>query len=116
MMAPNSQIAQKLYRRTIYSFADFLVLAKLKDGLSMSCDDMIRFIHRRFGVKVSPGTVYAHLYSLEQNRLLTGYFDTKKYAHAQRTYTITEEGKQSISEIIKQQNVLMDAIAGILRG
>lgn len=116
MMVPNSQIVQKLYRRIIYSFTDFLILAKLKDGLSLSCDDMIRFIHRKFGVKVSPGTVYAHLYSLEQDRFLTGYFDTKKHAHAQRAYKITEEGKQSISEIIKQQNVLMDAIAGILRG
>lgn len=115
-MGRNSQIAQKSRRRIIYSFADFLILAKLKDGLSMSCDDIIKFIHRKFGVRVSPGTVYAHLYSLEQDRLLTGYFDTKKYAHAQRAYKITEEGEQRIGEIIKQQNVLLDTIAEILRG
>lgn len=115
MVILNNQIAQKLRRRIIYSFSDLLILTKLQNSLPMSCDEIIRLIQRKFGVMISPGTLYAHLYSLEQNRLLTGYFSRKKYARAQKLYKITEEGKQSIRRIIKHQNVLQETIVEILK-
>jgi len=115
-MVLKSQMAQKLRKIMICSFCDLLILARLKNGFSMSCDDIIKFINRKFGVMVSPGTVYAHLYSLEQNRLLNGYFNRKKYARVQRVYKITERGKQRINEVTIQQNTLQDTISEILKG
>lgn len=114
-LALKTQIVQKLRRKMICSFCDLLILAKLKNGFSMSCDDIIKFINHKFGVMISPGTVYAHLYSLEQDRLLNGYFNPKKYAHAQRVYKITEKGKRSISEIIKERNMLQETVVEILK-
>lgn len=114
-MVTKTQIAQKLRRRTIYSFVDLLILAELKNGSSTTCDDIVRFIHRKFDVTVGPGTVYAYLYSLELDELITGNFVPKKHVRAEMVYRITEKGKEGISKAIKQRDAILNTIMKILK-
>jgi len=85
---------EKLRRRFIKSFLDVLVLAELRN-CSMSGYDIIRFIHRKFGVLVSSGTVYSRLYTLERNGWIRGISTNRK-----RVYALSEESKHNIEPIL----------------
>jgi DNA-binding PadR family transcriptional regulator len=73
---------------------DVLVLAMLKNNSSMSGYDVIAHIHKKFGILVSPGTVYSLLYSLERDGLIRGVWNQRK-----RVYALTEKGEQAIETI-----------------
>jgi DNA-binding PadR family transcriptional regulator len=83
---------------------DVLVLAELRKG-AMSGYDAISYIHNKFGVLVSSGTVYSHLYALEREGLVEGTWDTKK-----RVYAITEQGKQALKVITKTNMELLNTL------
>ena len=104
------KITEKLRERTIKSFMDILVLAELKKGKSMSGYDVISFIHEKFGMLVSSGTIYSLLYSLERDGLIKGTWNNRK-----RVYELTEEGEQDIKIITNAngeiQNLLRKMIS-----
>lgn len=87
---------------------DVLVLAELRKG-AMSGYDAISYIHDKFGVLVSSGTVYSHLYALEREGLVEGTWDTKK-----RIYEITEQGKQALKVITKTNMELLNTLKTVL--
>jgi len=61
----------------------------------MSGYDVISFIHNKFNLLVSSGTVYSLLYSLERNGLIEGSWDERK-----RVYRLTEKGAKTIETIL----------------
>lgn len=75
---------ERFFKRLI----DVFVLAELKKK-PMSGYDVISMLHKKYDVLVSPGTVYALLYSLEREGLIKGRFDEKK-----RVYGLTSVGLQ----------------------
>ena len=84
------------------------MLAELRNG-AMSGYDAIGFIHDKFGVLVSSGTVYSHLYALERDGLIEGTWDTKK-----RVYEITEKGTQALETITKTNMELLTTLKSML--
>lgn len=56
---------------------DIIILAELRNR-PMSGYDVISFIHNKFRLIVSSGTVYSLLYSLERNGLITGTWNKEK--------------------------------------
>ena len=84
------------------------MLAELRNG-AMSGYDAIGFIHDKFGVLVSSGTVYSHLYALERDGLIEGTWDTKK-----RVYEITEKGTQALETITKTNMELLNTLKAVL--
>jgi len=73
---------ERLFKRLI----DVFVLVELKKK-SMSGYDVISMLHNKYDVLVSPGTVYAMLYSLEREGLIEGRWDDRK-----RVYGLTSLG------------------------
>ena len=69
---------------------DIIILAELRNG-PISGYDVISFIHDKFHLLVSSGTVYSLLYSLERNGLIEGTWNERK-----RVYKLTEKGKKTI--------------------
>jgi len=69
---------------------DIIILAELRNG-PISGYDVISFIHNKFHLLVSLGTVYSLLYSLERNGLIEGTWNERK-----RVYKLTEKGKKTI--------------------
>ena len=80
------RILKKMHEWIIKNFMDIIILAELRNG-PLSGYDVISFIHNKFHLLVSSGTVYSLLYSLERNSLIEGAWNERKKslpAHRQR--------------------------------
>ena len=82
------KILKKMHERIIKNFMDIIIMTELRNG-SLSGYDVISYIHNKFNLLVSSGTVYSLLYSLERNCLVEGTWDERK-----RVYKLTEKGKK----------------------
>ena len=80
---------ESMRERFFKKLIDVFVLVELKKK-SMSGYDVISMLHKKYDVLVSPGTVYALLYSLEREGLIQGRWDEKK-----RIYGLTSLGLQN---------------------
>ena len=100
----------ELRRRIVKAFMDIVVLAGLRNGTMSGCD-VIAYIHKRFNILVSSGTIYSLLYSMERDGLIRGMFSRRK-----RTYSLTDKGKETVKIILnanqKIQRVVTDVLAG----
>jgi DNA-binding PadR family transcriptional regulator len=99
---------EKLRRQSVKSVLDVLLLAELRNG-AMSGYDAIGYVHDKFGVLLSSGTIYAHLYALEREGLVTSVNDVKK-----RVYKLTEEGEQTLGLAFKANLELLNTINRLL--
>ncbi|MEM0058599.1 MAG: PadR family transcriptional regulator [Candidatus Bathyarchaeia archaeon] len=75
----------------------------------MSGYDVISFIHNKFNLLVSSGTVYSLLYSLERNGLIEGSWDERK-----RVYRLTEKGAKTIETILNANDKIKNFITNLL--
>ena len=91
-------VLKRMHGRIIKNFMDVLVLAELRKR-PMSGYNVIEFIHNKFGLLVSSGTVYSLLYSLEREKLIKGKWNERK-----RVYTLTEKGEKTINAILNANN------------
>jgi len=103
-----TKTAEKLRKRAIKSFMDILILAELKKS-SLSGYDIINFVHKKFGILVSSGTVYSLLYSMERNGLIKGVWNQRK-----RVYTLTEKGEQNTKVITSANEEIQSFLRNIL--
>lgn len=72
--------------------------------------DVISFIHDKFHLLVSSGTVYSLLYSLERNGLIEGTWNERK-----RVYKLTEKGKKTIETILNANDKIQNFITALLK-
>jgi DNA-binding PadR family transcriptional regulator len=94
-----AEFSRKMHRRIVESFLDMIVLAKLKNSSPLSGYDIVEFIHNKFGLLMSPGTIYSRLYSLERNGLVEGKCNQRK-----RVYSLTCKGEENIRLFLQQLN------------
>ncbi|TRZ49196.1 MAG: PadR family transcriptional regulator [Dehalococcoidia bacterium] len=80
------------------SFMDVLILNELQVS-SLSGYDFIDIIYKEYDILISPGTIYAMLYSLERNGLIEAIEEKQK-----RVYNLTVKGELTI-QTIKNGNV-----------
>jgi len=84
---------KEMQGRIVKNFMDILIMTELRDS-PMSGYDAISFIHKKFRLLVSSGTVYSLLYSLERDGLIEGKFSNRK-----RVYALTEKGEETVQTI-----------------
>ena len=99
---------EKLRRQSIKSVLDVLLLAELRNG-NMSGYDAINYVHKKFGILLSSGTVYSHLYALEREGLITSSDYVKK-----RVYELTEKGEQTLDLASKANLELLNLLNQLL--
>ena len=97
-----------MQKRIVRSFLDVLILAYLRKA-PKSAYDVIAFIHKKFHLLMSTGTVYSTLYSLERDGLIRGNFARRK-----RIYTITKKGEKTIKAFIKTNDKIQLFVANLL--
>ncbi len=102
------RILRKTHERIIKSFMDVIVMAELLKS-PLSGYDVISYIHNKFNILVSSGTVYSLMYSLERNGLVEGNWDERK-----RTYKLTNKGKKTIETILNANDKIKLFISNIL--
>lgn len=88
--------------RVVKSFLDVLILIEMKKQANLSGYNVTAFVNNKFGGILSPGTVYATLYSMERKGLIKGTHDGRK-----TTYQLTESGNIIISSIMSDFNEQM---------
>jgi DNA-binding PadR family transcriptional regulator len=103
------KILKKMHERIIKNFMDIIIMTELQNG-SLSGYDVISYIHNKFNLLVSSGTVYSLLYSLERNGLVEGVWDERK-----RVYKLTEKGEKTIDTLLNTSDKIRGFIANILR-
>ena len=103
------RILKKMHERIIKNFMDIIIMAELRDG-ALSGYDVISYIHNKFNLLVSSGTVYSLLYSLERNGLVEGAWDERK-----RTYKLTEKGKKTIETMLNANDKIKGLLTNILK-
>jgi DNA-binding PadR family transcriptional regulator len=84
-------------RRMIKHFMDILILKCLKKQQQpVNGYEIIKYLHREFGILLSPGTVYSTIYSLERQGFIKGENDTSN-----RMYKLTSKGEEMINNTCK---------------
>jgi len=99
---------KKMHRRIIKSFLDMLIMAELRKNV-MSGYDIIGFIHNKFRMLVSSGTVYSLLYSMEREGLIEGRWNQRK-----RVYTLTEKGEETIKAVLNANSEIQGLVKTLL--
>jgi len=103
------KILKKMHERIIKNFMDVIILAELKDG-PLSGYDVISFIHNKFHLLVSSGTVYSLLYSLERNGLIEGTWNERK-----RVYKLTDKGIKTIETVLSANDKIKNFVTSLLK-
>jgi DNA-binding PadR family transcriptional regulator len=88
------RILKKMHERIIKNFMDIIIMTELRNG-SLSGYDVISYIHNKFNLLVSSGTVYSLLYSLERNGLVERVWEERK-----RVYKLTQKGEKTITHCL----------------
>jgi len=105
-----SEILMKMHRRVVTNFLDILLLLKLRNG-SFSGYDVISYIHKRFDMLISSGTVYSCLYHLERDDLIKGELVQRK-----RVYMLTEKGRETVKTILGTKDKVLGLVVNIFIG
>jgi len=103
-----SEVLKKMHRRIVKSFMDLLILSELRNA-PMSGYDIIAYIHNKFGILVSSGTVYSLLYSMERDGLIRGIWAKRK-----RVYELSEKGERNIEAILNANDKIKSLITNLL--
>jgi len=103
------KVLKKMHERIIKNFMDIIILAELRIA-PLSGYDVISFIHNKFHLLVSSGTVYSLLYSLERNGLIEGTWNERK-----RVYKLTDKGKKTIETVLNANDKIKNFITNLLK-
>jgi DNA-binding PadR family transcriptional regulator len=104
-----SRFLMDMHKRIVRDFLDILILAELQKG-PMSGYDVIGFVHDKYRLLISSGTVYSVMYSLERKGLISGVWTQRK-----RVYKLTEGGEKTIMEIINAKDPAALLVSSLLK-
>ena len=103
------EVVSEMQERVVRSFLDMIILAELRErGCPLSGYDVVTCVSERFRMHMSPGTVYALLYALERDGLVSGRDGKRK-----RVYSLTPEGTQRISAVIDARERIQGFVEGL---
>lgn len=87
---------------------DIIILKRLRTTNPLSGYDIIKYLHRKFHILPSPGTVYSILYALERQNLIEGNISQEK-----RLYRLTNQGEKLLNQIGSTKNHIHACISFI---
>jgi len=105
----DGRILKKMHERIIKNFMDIIIMTELRNE-SLSGYDVISYIHNKFNLLISSGTIYSLLYSLERNGLVEGVWDERK-----RIYKLTEKGQKTIATILNASDNIKGFMGNLLK-
>lgn len=97
---------REMRERIVKCFLDIIILTNLlNQNVPMGGYDVMSFIHKKFDVMLSSGTIYSFLYSLEREGVIKGAYIRRK-----KVYMLTEKGKNKIKTILDAKPRVLDSI------
>ena len=104
-----TQVIRRMHERIIKNFLDVIIMGELRNG-PLSGYDIISYVHNKFQLLVSSGTIYSLLYSLERNGLVDGVWNERK-----RTYHLTGKGERAINAMLNANGDIKAFIGSFLK-
>lgn len=95
--------------RIVKAFLDIVVLAVLNDNL-MYGYQIIAVIHKKFGVLLSPGSLYPLLHMLNENKLIESRFQGGKIV-----YVATFNGKKTFQKVFTEYKAVMQKMENFVK-
>jgi len=89
-----NKVLKDMRKALVRHFLEIIVLNNIKDRGPLSGYDIIELVQTRFNFMVSPGTVYALLYSLERDGLVRSEFSEGK-----RVFKLEEKGGEYVDAV-----------------
>lgn len=95
-----ARVSQKI-EEWIVKKALYLIVLRVLENEPMSGYSIILFVKRKFNIRLSPGTVYSLLHSLEKR----GFIKNRTRKGAKR-YILSEKGEETLRAIKRLENKL----------
>ena len=89
-----NNVLKEIEGRLTKYFLDVIVMHELRTSNHLSGYDVMELVNTKFGILISPGTIYSLLYSLERKGLIEGSINNEK-----RTYVLTDKGRKTTNTI-----------------
>jgi DNA-binding PadR family transcriptional regulator len=100
-----SETEYSLTKKTVRNFLDIIILIYLRENTLTTGYEMIKHLHEKFDLLLSPGTVYLTIYSLERQNLIEGNISSGK-----RLYKLTEKGEREVQMIKDRTYTVLSSI------
>jgi len=105
-----SEILMRMHKRIVADFLDVLILLKLKNG-ELSGPGIISYIHKRFNMLISSGTIYSILCHLEKDELIKGEGPQMK-----KVYALTQKGEETVKTLLKMRDKILGLVVDLFIG
>jgi len=96
------KVMKDMRKALIKHFLDVIVMETLRNQSPLGGIDILEFVHNKFDILASPGTVYSLLYSIERKGLVKG-----ELTAGRRMYALTERGKSYIEEMVRSKEEIV---------
>ena len=96
---PKGYRPKDIEQRVVKEFLDVIILIEMKKQSNISGYDITGFVNKKFGGMLSPGTIYATLYSLERKGIIAGESGRRK-----TVYHLTDQGQEVIDSLMVDFN------------
>jgi len=98
-----NDVIMEMRERIVRAFFDVIVLMKLSEGCEpLGGYDFIKLVTEEFDVMLSPGSIYAALYSMERDGLIQASSKRRK-----RVYTLTDKGEATVKTISEEKTKVL---------
>jgi DNA-binding PadR family transcriptional regulator len=98
-----------LRKKVLNALLEAAIMVSLKDDVPLSGYDLILQFNEKYGISLSPGTVYSTLNNMERDGLITSELLLRK-----RVYKLTDEGRMALDETLEDAEKLHDFIHSLL--
>jgi len=103
------EVVRKFRPRSVKSLLDLLCLSALNER-EMTAYEVMALIYKKFGVLLSPGTIYPRIAYLEKIGLIRTVGLGRK-----KTYTLTDKGKDALQSWLKELDEMLFDLRSFLR-
>jgi DNA-binding PadR family transcriptional regulator len=93
----------EMRERIVRAFLDLIVLMKLSESCeALGGYDFVKLVGEEFDVMISPGSMYAVLYSMERGDLIQGMSK-----HRKRVYSLTDKGEATVKAVSEEKTKVL---------
>ena len=103
------RILKKVHERIFKNFTDKIIVTEVRNW-SLSGYNVMSYVHSKFNLLASSGTVCSLLYVLQRKGLVEGVWEERK-----RVYRLTGNGNKTINALLEASDKSKGSMANILK-
>ena len=89
--------------------SDIVVLVEISERRGLSAPDIITLFEKKYGIQMSPGTIYPLLYRMEKKKQIRLLLNRRK-----KLYVLADSGQKVLRKLQLDQREIIDFINCLL--